>query len=158
MQRNTTEHLQKFNKIYKEMDIIYHTYAKSCGLSDMAYWILYSMSESDKLFTQRDFCKEWFSPPQTVNSALKDLEKRDIIFLEPVPGNKKNKWIKLTENGKKFMARTVSPLIRAECESFEELSSNECTAMLCATHKYMTALKNKTEQLINNASIQETEV
>lgn len=154
MQSNTKEHLQKFNKIYKEMDIVYHKYAKSCGLSDMAYWILYSMSESDTLFTQRDFCKEWFFPPQTVNSALKDLEKRDIIYLESVPGNKKNKWIKLTENGRKFMERTIFPLIKAECKSFEALSAEECAAMLCATQKYISVLRDITEQLASeNTSI-----
>lgn len=98
--QNTKELLKTFNKIYKEMDIIYHKYAKNCGLSDMAYWILYSMSESDCLFTQRDFCKDWFFAPQTVNSALKDLEKKNIIFLEPVPGNKKTNGLSLRNTEK----------------------------------------------------------
>lgn len=140
---NMLSHLKTFNKIYKEMDIIYHGYAKSCGLSDMAYWILYSMAESDEYFTQRDFCSDWFFAPQTVNSALKDLEKKDIIFLEPVPGNKKNKWIKPTENGKKFIEQVILPLMEAECESFETLSKEECEIMLSTTKKYLAALKAK---------------
>ncbi len=147
MKGNTKAHLEKFNKIYKELDILYHNYAKSCGLSDMAYWILYSMLESDDLFTQRDFCKEWFSAPQTVNSALKDLEKKGIIFLESVPGNKKNKWIKLTEEGKAFTERVISPLIRAECESFDDLTKEECESMLGTTQKYIGVLAEKLENL-----------
>lgn len=140
-------HLKTFNKIYKEMDIVYHTYAKSCGLSDMAYWILYSIAESDEYFTQRDFCNDWFFAPQTVNSALKDLEKRDIIFLEAVPGNKKNKWIKPTENGKKFIENVIVPIIRTECESFESLSAEECELMLSTTKKYISVLKDKVRDL-----------
>ncbi len=140
---NTLSYLETFNKIYKEMDIVYHNYAKSCGLSDMAYWILYSIAESEEYFTQRDFCNDWFFAPQTVNSALKDLEKKDMIFLETVPENKKNKLIKPTENGKKFIERVIVPLIRTECESFETLSKEECELMLSTTKKYIFALKDK---------------
>lgn len=143
MKKNTQLLLKTFNQIYKEMDIVYHNYAKSCGLSDMAYWILYSMSEENGLFTQRDFCKDWSFAPQTVNSALKDLKKKDIIRLEPVPGNKKNKWIQLTDHGKEFMARTIFPVIQTECESFEALSQEECNAMLSTTRKYLSVLKEK---------------
>lgn len=144
---NTLSYLKTYNKIYKEMDIVYHNYAKSCGLSDMAYWILYSIAESDDYFTQRDFCNDWFFAPQTVNSALKDLEKKDIIFLEAVPGNKKNKLIKPTENGKKFIESVIIPLIKTECDSFETLSKEECELMLSTTKKYISILRDKVSVL-----------
>lgn len=152
MKEDTQKHLKRFNRIYKEMDIVYHNYARSCGLSDMAYWILYSIAENDTPFTQRDFCKEWLFAPQTVNSALKDLESKNIIRLETANGNKKSKWIKLTCEGEKFMERIISPLIAAECESFETLSNAECEAMLSATHKYVSALREKSEKLIDSLS------
>lgn len=144
---NTLNRLKLYNQICKEMDIVYHNYAKNCGLSDMAYWILYSIAESDEYFTQRDFCNDWFFAPQTVNSALKDLERRDIIFLDTVAGNKKNKLIKPTENGKKFIERFIMPLIKTECESFETLSREECELMLSATQKYIAALTEKVNAL-----------
>lgn len=144
---NTFNHLKAFNQIYKEMDIVYHNYAKNCGLSDMAYWILYSMAENDEYFTQRDFCNDWFFAPQTVNSALKDLEKKGIIYLEAVPGNKKNKLIKPTQNGTEFIERIIVPLIAAECESFESLSKKECSLMLSTTKKYISVLKDKINDL-----------
>lgn len=148
MWRETFSYLKQFNQIYKEMDIVYHEYAKRCGLSDMAYWILYSMAESDRCFTQRDFCREWFCAPQTVNSALKDLEKKHIIYLESVPGNKKNKWIKPTADGKRFMESTILPLLQNECDSFDALSPEERAAMLFATQKYVAALKSKNEETL----------
>lgn len=146
---NSLNNLKAYNQIYKEMDIVYHNYAKSCGLSDMAYWILYSMAESDKYFTQRDFCNEWFFSPQTVNSALKDLEKKGIIFLETEEGNKKNKLIKPTQKGKSFIKSAIIPLMRSECESFEALSKEECEQMLSATKKYISVLKGKVLALEN---------
>lgn len=144
---NTFSHLETFNRLYKEMDTVHHNYAKRCGLSDMTYWILYSIAESDAYFTQRDFCNGWFSAPQTVNSALKDLEKKDFIYLEAVPGNKKNKLIKPTKKGKEFIERVLLPLIRAEAESFESLSEEACEQMLSATKSYLSALKDKVAAL-----------
>lgn len=140
---NTFDNLKMYNQIYKEMDVVYHKYAKACGLSDMAYWILYSIAENNKYFTQRDFCKDWFFSPQTVNSALKDLEKKGIIYLESVEGNKKNKLIKPTENGKNYIETYITPLIKTECESFETLSQEECELMLSTIKKYVSGLKEK---------------
>lgn len=142
MKRDTQSQLKMFNQIYKEMDNVYHNYAKNSGLSDMAYWILYSMAEEEKPFTQRDFCKNWSFAPQSVNSALKDLENKGIISLEPVPGNKKNKWICLTAEGENFMSRVVTPLIVKECETFEALSQEESELMLSLTQKYLCILKD----------------
>lgn len=143
METPIKEQLKIFNRIYKEMDTVYHNYAKSFGLSDAAFWILYSISEHDCSFTQRELCSDWFFMPQTVNSALKDLEKRNIIMLEPVPGNKKNKWIKLTDNGTLIVERVIFPLMRMESESFSVLPEDECNMMLSATQKYMSFLKGK---------------
>lgn len=142
--------LKSFNKLYKEMDTVYHNYAKSYGLSDMAYWILYSIAESDDYFTQSDFCNDWFFAPQTANSALKDLEKKDIIYLEQVSGNKKNKLIKPTENGKKIIETVIAPLINAENESFESMSSEESEQLLSTTQKYLSLLKNKLNNIEPN--------
>lgn len=135
--------LKTFNQIYKEMDILYHNYAKNAGLSDTAFWILYSLSERNNIFTQRELCEDWSFAPQTINSALKELEKRGIATLESVPGNKKNKWIKLTEDGGRLVERVVYPLMQAENDSFDELPLNECEAMLVATRKYLSFLKEK---------------
>ena len=140
---NTINQLKIYNRIYKEMDIVYHNYAKKCGLSDTEFWILYSMTEEGGLFTQRDFCVSWSFAPQTVNSALKDLEKQGIIYLEPVPGNKKNKWIKLSEKGTELVGKAILPLIKSECESFEAISKEECDAMISSMQKYTSDLKDR---------------
>ena len=89
MEKKNTDPLAIFNQLYKKMDEIYHLYAKKTGISDMTLWLLYSLSESDTVYTQKEFCLAWHYPPQTVNSALKSLEARGLIGLEPVPGNQK---------------------------------------------------------------------
>ncbi len=88
MNRDVIDSLEAFDRLYRKMDDIYHIYTRSCGFSDMALWLLYSLYKDGRVYTQRELCALWHSPPQTVNSALKSLERREIIRLEPVPGNK----------------------------------------------------------------------
>lgn len=141
MEQALLEKLRTFNQIYREMDIFYHNYAQSFGLSDAAFWILYSLTEQEKAFTQRELCTDWSFPPQTVNSALKALEKKGVIALEPVPGNRKNKWICFTPAGEALVAQVVRPLMETECAGFAALSREECALLLEITKKYAAFLK-----------------
>lgn len=141
--------LTAFNQCYKEMDILYHNYARQAGLSDSAFWILYCISEHNSVFTQRDLCNNWFFTPQTVNSALKDMERHDIITLEPVPGNKKNKSIQLTQTGILLVQRVVLPLMQAEQDSFAALSESAQAMLLRTTQAYVSILKNDIFKLMH---------
>lgn len=138
--------LLRFNRIYKEMDRLYHGYAKGLGLSDTVFWILYSISESDHALTQRELCRAWSFTPQTLNSALKEAEKRGLIRLVPDPGNKKNKLIRLTADGEHLVAEAILPLMQAESESFSALSAEECEQMLSLTERYASALRERMER------------
>lgn len=147
MKKAISTQLTEFNQVHKEMDIVYHNYAKDSGLSDTAFWILYSVSEHNGSFTQRELCNDWSFTPQTVNSALKDLEKRNIITLESVPGNRKNKWIKLTEEGKALANLSVIPLMQAEWDSFTALTEDERNLLLSTTQKHISILRDRIRQI-----------
>lgn len=45
--------LAAFNQLYKEMDEIYHVYAKEQGISDTVFWILYSLYENNSSYIQK---------------------------------------------------------------------------------------------------------
>ncbi|HIZ54777.1 MAG TPA: MarR family transcriptional regulator [Firmicutes bacterium] len=143
MKQPITDTLAAFNQLYKEMDEIYHLYAKKYGISDATLWLMYSLCENDTAFTQRELCSAWHYPRQTINSALKGLEKQELIVLEPVPGNQKNKRIVLTEKGKNFVEQVIDPLILAEQRAFQELKEKEKDALLSLTQKYVNLLQVK---------------
>lgn len=140
--------LAEFNRLHKKMNVIYHDYAKSVGLSDAAFWLMYSLHEHNRPRTQRDLCEEWCYAPQTINSALKILEENGFIALLPTPENRKNKQVCLTESGEKLVMEKVVPLIRAEERSFERMDERERESMLETTRKHITILAeeiNKTK-------------
>ena len=61
MENMIIDQLAVFNQLYKEMDEIYHLYAKKQGISDTALWLLYSLYEKDATYTQRELCSAWNS-------------------------------------------------------------------------------------------------
>ena len=146
MSQTRSDPLAAFNQLYKEMDEIYHLYAKRCGISDAAFWLLYSLHEagaSRVQYTQRELCAEWHYPPQTINSALKNLERKGLLSLEPVPGNQKNKRIVLREAGQRLVEQIIVPLVRSEQKSFRELPEEERSALLSLTRKYVELLRKE---------------
>lgn len=142
--------LYNFNQIHKKMNVIYHNHAKSLGLSDAAFWILYSVYEYGRPCTQRDLCQSWFYAPQTINSAIKAMQEQGYITLNLVPESKKNKQILFTEQGKAFVDANIVPLVQAEKRSFERLEHAERELLLEIAQKHIQILEeeiNKIEQM-----------
>lgn len=109
----------------KELDDIYHYYALRCNLSDAALWILYAVYGSKEGVTQTDICNGWFFSRQTINTALKGLEQQKIIRLDPIPGNRKSKYVTFTDDGQKLAQQIVAPLKQAENQVFASFSDEE---------------------------------
>lgn len=147
MEKPALDQLIAFNQLHKEMDIMYHNYAKSVGLSDTAFWILYCVSERNGALTQRELCTDWSYAPQTINSALKELEKRGIVRLELLPGNRRNKQICLTQDGQQLMEQSIAPLMSAELASFAALGEANSSRLLSITEKHISILKDEIGKL-----------
>ena len=141
MERDTKKVLMNLNLLYKEMDEIYHNYAKRSGISNTALWLMYSICEEDEPSTQRELASEWHYPPQTVNSVFKGFEKDGYIIMEPVPGNQKTKAVLLTEKGQSLAERVIYPMMMAEEKALGALTEKERKAFLSIIEKYVDILK-----------------
>lgn len=146
MALSTVYTLAVFNQAHKKMNVLYHNYAKSAGISDAAFWLLYSLYEHGRPCTQKDLCGSWFYAPQTINTALKSLEKKGLISLAFVPGNKKNKQIHFTPEGEKLIQEKIVPMVHAEERSFERLDEDEREKLLLITQKHIALLEEEMNQ------------
>jgi hypothetical protein len=63
------EVLVTFNATINGYEEIYRGVAKSFGLSDCAFWILYYIRQSEEKVTQKDICSFIYQPKQTVHAA-----------------------------------------------------------------------------------------
>ena len=141
------EQLTKFNRIYKEMDKLYHDYAKACGLTDLTFWILYALWEQGEGCTQRELCEEWCYISQSANSALKALEKQGVIQMRFREDNRKSKGIYFTEEGRIYAEKLIAPVIRAELAAFEKMNPQDRKAMLDGLEKNSGFLKEEIKEI-----------
>ena len=100
-------------------------YAASVHLSETAFWILYIAWTQGDGCTQKEICDSWSYSRQTINTALKNLERQGILCLKTAEGNRKNKRIYFSREGKAFADRVVAPFVRAELLSLERLGDRE---------------------------------
>lgn len=95
--------LEAVNQVYEMIDDIYDSYAGSFGITDAELWVLYALFEHNGDYLQTDICRQWYYSLQTIHTTIKNMEKKGFITLICQPGNKKNKYIHLTEAGEKIM-------------------------------------------------------
>lgn len=130
-----------------ELDDLYSDYAKRSGLPDCAFWIFYTLYENSDAYTQKDLSEKWSLSRQTVNSALKKLESERLVELVPLPGQKKNKQIVLTEAGYTLAQKIAVPVIEAEKNAFGNLNTKEQEMLLHFTQKYLRLLRAEINEI-----------
>lgn len=140
-----SEKLVIFNRIYKEYNEIYHEAAIRLGLSNSEFDTLYAICELGDGCKQTDICRTTFIPKQTVNSAIRTLEKKEYLTL--ASGKGRSMHIYLTEQGLQLVRRTIFPMVEIENEAFPKLTEKEYKAILHFHAQYLAALREGIQKL-----------
>ena len=136
------EVLVTFNATINGYEEIYRGVAKSFGLSDCAFWILYYIRQSEEKVTQKDICSFIYQPKQTVHSALKKLVKDGLIEVGDYNG-KRHKYVVLTEKGEEFSRKTVDLVLAEEIAAFEDMDASERELSIKLLAKYSDSLSQR---------------
>ncbi len=131
--------LKEYNRIYKEMDNLYHDIARKLKLSDSAFDILYSICELGDGCLQKDICSISFISKQTINSSIRNLEKEGYLHLKH--GRGRTMHILLTDAGKELIRQKIFPVLEIENQTFDDMSESESAELLRLSRKYMSILR-----------------
>ena len=137
------QQLHTYNAIYKETDALYSELARRSGLSDCAFWLLYSLRDTEGICRQKDICGQWTLSKQTVNSALKRLESQGLIILEPEAGNAKSKRILLTDQGDRFAEQHIDQVFELEQRVLHRMGEAAVEAMLDTNRCYLELFREE---------------
>ena len=142
MDRNAYQMLIAFNRETKKLDDVYRSAAKSCGISECAFWILYTLRVEEKSFTQAEICEFLIEPKQTVNSALKKLEEEGYLTLS-AGADQRSKRVCLTEKGERFVKAHVDRVPEAEAAALGAMTAAERDALIRLTGRYRALFAQK---------------
>lgn len=136
---------REFNYLTNEIDAVYHEAALRFGLSDSAMLILYTVCQNGRDCLLNDITRLSGISKQTVNSALRKLERENILYLEALSGRKKK--ICLTEKGIALTKSTVLRFIQLENNIFGGWTEEERQLYIGLTKRYLAAIKEKIKEL-----------
>ena len=145
--------LKTFRNTYKDLESVYDTFPKLCGLSGAEYWALSMIYEG--ITTQHAICEQLSLSRQTINSAFKQLKKRDFIYLKSQDNNLREKQVYLTKKGIKFVEEQIGYIHKLEKTVWNKMEDNEKTLLIKYLYKFKTLLAEELKNLktdLNNSS------
>ena len=106
--------LQRYYILWKDCTAAYEEWAKTQGLSSNSVLVLYSFYSGEEYCTQKSISQKWCIPKQTVNTILKDFQKKGYVEMAAMQGDKRNKLLRLTDSGKKLADEVIEKLRKKE--------------------------------------------
>ena len=137
---------QQYTYLAGEINALYHEAAVKAGISDSIQNILYVICENGTSCLQSEISKLTGISRQTINSALRTLEKEDIVNLKP--GTGRNRIVGLNRKGEKYASEKIKPLLEIENMIWQEWTPEEQREYLRLTEKYRDALKKHLETML----------
>ena len=142
MEQDAKRMLLEYNRETKRLDDLYRCAAKQCGISECAFWILYTLRAEERQFTQAEICEFLIEPKQTVNSALKKLEAEGYLILS-AGADQRSKRVCLTEKGERFVKAHVDRVPEAEAAALGAMTAAERDALIRLTGRYRALFAQK---------------
>lgn len=137
--------IAKINKQFEEM---YHKIAMRYGLSDSNFWVLYALYEKNEPCTQKELCDDWCYTKQTVNSAIKSLEKLGYVKKGYEVNNKTNKKIGLTQSGKQIAGEMIQEVLEIEEKAYSGMKEADLEAAIALLQKPLVLFEKETNQIL----------
>lgn len=145
MDVNISKEMRRFNHLLGEINGTYHEAAVKLGLSDSVMAVLYTLCSEGDPCPLQEIVRQSGASKQTINSAIRKLEREGAVRLEAAKGRGKN--VCLTPNGRELVRRTVIPVMELEDEIYASWTEEELRGYLELTERFHTALKEKTKGL-----------
>lgn len=137
--------MKRYNYLSGEINSMYHDISLHLGLSDSAMIILYTICDNGDSCPLQEISRRSGISKQTINSAIRKLERDGIVYLKAAGA--KNKNVFLTDLGKQLAQHTAIRLITIENEIFASWEKEEVEKYLELTERFLTSLKEKYKRL-----------
>lgn len=111
-----------------KINFLYAEWAKQHNISYNTMLTLFYI-KLHKPCTQKQISEEWLIPKQTVNTVIKDLEKKGYVNISQ-GRNQKEKLISFTEEGIKETDKIFKDLTDLESHILEKIGEKNCEIII----------------------------
>ncbi len=140
------EEMRHLNCLIGETESVYHEAAVKLGVSDSTMQILYTICMTGKEYCQlSEIARLTGSSRQTIHSSVRKLEQEGVVYLKAKNG--RDKFVYLTEYGKKIVEKTAMRVIEIENNIFSAWTAQDRQEYLRLTQKYLVDLKKRVAKL-----------
>lgn len=147
------ESIQSYYEVYFGIGAIYEQLAKIHGITSSALFVLGMIYEFPDECTQSVICSKLFYPKQTVNAILDTFEKQGHITKETSHSDKRNKNIRLTDEGRAYACRIISSMERIEEAAFTNMYPEARRWMRESEREFLKQLSSAMDKFIENEQI-----
>lgn len=145
MEYAVSNHMKRCNHLQGELEAAYHEAALKFGLADSTQLILYTICYLGDPCPLSDIVRMTGLSKQTINSALRNMEKQGLILLVAATARTKN--VSLTEKGETLAQKTVIQLMQAEDDIFSSWAEEDVQKYLELNERFLNGLKEKIKVL-----------
>lgn len=136
---------KRFDDIWQSIDSVYEYYAKQLGLNSTTLYLLHIIHTSESC-TQKQICDIMMLPKQTVNTIVRDYQNKGLLETTESPEDRRQKYIRLTQQGKDYCNQVLPPVAEAEAYAMAQFTEDERKMMFILMEKYS---KSFTSKLLN---------
>lgn len=147
MQSEIKAAVREYYELFFNIGAVYEKLAKRQGLTSSALFVLHMLYEYQDQCTQRLICEKLLYPKQTVNTILNSFAKQGYIQKETVALDKRNKYIGLTEAGRKYAGSVLAPMFHMEETALAKMDAAERKAMLDSQRIFLNQLTHSLRSL-----------
>ena len=145
MEKAYTGEIRRINFLISEMDSLYHLADLRLGISDSVSRVLYALYDAGGQCPLADIYKNSGISKQTINSAVRGLEREGLLYLAQDHGRAK-KGV-LTDKGTQFAQQTAARLRQAERDAFASWTEEEVRTHIRLLEKYTECFRREIEKL-----------
>lgn len=145
MKACSSRDMKRFNHLLGEIEAVYHEMALKFGQSDSVMNILYTICDYGDSCPLQEICRRSGISKQTINSALRKLEREGIVYSEQAGVKGKN--VCLTEKGKELAKDTAVRVIEAENGILASWPEEDVKKYLELTERFLVGIKEKAKEI-----------
>ena len=114
--------LKEYNRIFREINLIYQETAQSLGLSHSAFDIYYAICQLGDGCRQKDIADHTFLSKQTINSTIHQMEKRRTDYPCAPGKGRSRKHLSHPHSVRTSFMQKIRPVIDCENRSFDTMT------------------------------------